>query len=92
MTAATTDKYVRISTIGLPKLNDKGLPEMNDHKVYINILDDSFEVIKETEVPDGIGKLFSNFIPQKPFLKDGKIWLYLNIQDELAFVRLDLGL
>ncbi|MBR9775561.1 MAG: DUF4221 domain-containing protein [Cytophagales bacterium] len=92
MTEATTDKYVRISTIGLPKLNDKGLPEMNDHKVYISILNDSFEVIKETEVPDGIGKLFSNPIPQKPFLKDGKIWLYLNIQDELAFVRLDLGL
>ncbi|EPR70145.1 DUF4221 family protein [Cyclobacterium qasimii] len=92
MTEATTDKYVRISTIGLPKLNDKGLPEMNDHKVFISILNDSFEVIKETEVPDGIGKLFSNLIPQKPFLKDGKIWLYLNINDELAFVRLDLGL
>jgi len=92
MTDSTTAQYVRISTIGLPKMNDKGLPEMYDHKVYVSILNDSFEVIKEAEVANGIGKLFSNPIPQKPFLKDGKVWLYLNINDELAFVRLDLGL
>ena len=91
MTDTTTDKYVRISTIGQPKMNDKGLPEMHDHKIFISILNESFEVIKEEEISDGIGKLFSTDIPQKPFLKNGKIWLYLNINDELAFVRIDLG-
>lgn len=84
------ERYVRLSTIGKPKINDKGLPEMNDHHVYVSILNDSFEVIKEVEIEDGVGKLFSTSIPQKPFLKDGKVWLYLNMNDELAFVRLDL--
>ncbi|MFO7826479.1 MAG: DUF4221 family protein, partial [Cyclobacterium sp.] len=84
------EHYVRLSIIGEPKMNDKGLPEMNDHKVFISILNDSFEVTKEAEVADGIGKLFSTPIPQKPFMKDGKVWLYLNVNDELAFVRLDL--
>jgi hypothetical protein len=91
MIDTTADKYVRISTIGQPKMNDKGLPEIHDHKIFISILNESFEVIKEEEISDGIGKLFSTDIPQKPFLKDGKIWLYLNINDELAFVRIDLG-
>ena len=82
--------YVRLSTIGKPKINAKGLPEMNDHKVFVSILNDSFEVVKEVEVRDGVGKLFSTSFPQKPFYKDGKVWLYLNMDDELAFVRLDL--
>jgi hypothetical protein len=72
-------------------MNDQGMLEMNDHNVFISILNDSFEVIKEAEVADGIGKLFSTPIPQKPFFKDGKVWLYLNVNDELAFVRLDLN-
>ena len=71
-------------------MNDKGLPEIFDHKVFVCILNDSFEVVKEVEVADGIGKLFSTSMPQKPFLKDVKVWLYLNKNDELAFVRLDL--
>lgn len=84
------EKYVRLSIIGKPKINDKGLPEMNDHIVFVSILNDSFEVVNEVEVGYGVGKLFSTSIPQKPFLKDGKVWLYLNMDDELAFVRLDL--
>ncbi|NHE55799.1 DUF4221 family protein [Cyclobacterium plantarum] len=90
MRDSTNNQYVRMSIIGQPKMNDNGLPEMNDHKVFVSILNDSFEVTKEAEVADGIGKLFSTPIPQKPFMKDGKVWLYLNVNDELAFVRLDL--
>lgn len=85
------DNYVRPSIIGKPKINDKGLPEMNDHQIFVSILNETFEVVKETEVSDGIGKLFSTPIPQKPFMKDGMIWLYLNINDELAFVRMGLN-
>jgi len=91
MSDSTNNQYVRISIVGLPKMNDKGLLEMNDHNVFISVLNDSFEVINEAEATDGIGKLFSTPIPQKPFFKDGKVWLYLNVHDELAFVRLDLN-
>ncbi len=91
MRDSANNQYVRMSIIGQPKMNDKGLLEKDDHKVFISILNDAFEVIKEAAVADGIGKLFSTPIPQKPFFKDGKVWLYLNVHDELAFVRLDLG-
>lgn len=91
MRDSANNQYVRMSIIGQPKMNDKGLLEKDDHKVFISILNDAFEVIKEAAVADGIGKLFSTSIPKKPFFKDGKVWLYLNVHDELAFVRLDLG-
>lgn len=84
------ESYVRLSIIGKSKMNDKGLPEISDHQVFVSILNDSFEVIREAEMGDRVGKLFSTDIPQKPFLKDGKVWLYLNVDDELAFVRLAL--
>ncbi|SHN22870.1 hypothetical protein SAMN04488057_11224 [Cyclobacterium lianum] len=61
---------------------------MYDHKVLISILNDAFEVVRETEVVNGIGKPFSTPIPQRPFFKDGMVWFYLNVSDELAFVRL----
>jgi hypothetical protein len=86
----TSDKYVRLSTIGKSKRNVQGRPEITDNDVFVSILNDSFEVIKEVQVANGIGKLLTRSFPQQPFFKDGKIWLYLNLNDELAFVRLGL--
>lgn len=88
----TSDKYVRLSTIGKSKPNVQGRPEITDNDVFVSILNDSFEVIKEVQITNGIGKLLTRSFPQQPFLKDGKIWLYLNLNDELAFVRLKLDI
>lgn len=83
------ERYVRLSIIGKSKINAQSMSEINDYDVFLTILNKSFEVVDEVKVEAGVGKLFTNSFPQKPFLKDGKIWLYLNMDDELAFVRLD---
>jgi len=90
MKDSDSENYVRLSIIGKPRINDKGLPEINDHQVFVSILNGSFEVVREAKLTDGVGKLFSTPIPQRPFMKDRRIWLYLNVDDELAFVRLGL--
>jgi hypothetical protein len=53
--------------------------------VYLSILDQDFNLISETVV-DGLDKR-----PNFHFVKDGKIWIFENIDDELAFVRLGIN-
>ncbi|SHN22787.1 protein of unknown function [Cyclobacterium lianum] len=84
------DRYLRLSLIGQSTINEAGLEEITDYQVFVSILNGAFEVIREEEIGDEVGKLFSAGT-QKPFVKDGKIWLYLNVNDELAFVRLGLA-
>lgn len=50
--------------------------------VYLTAYDEKLNQIGETVVP----KLTKR--PAKHFTKDGKIWIYENMDDELAFVRL----
>ncbi|SIS62776.1 DUF4221 family protein [Belliella pelovolcani] len=54
-------------------------------EVYLSVFDEDFELINETILPE------LNKIPPKHFVKDGKIWLYENIDDELGFVRLTIN-
>jgi hypothetical protein len=54
-------------------------------EVFLTVLDSGFQVLGESKV-DALQK-----IPAKHFVKDGKIWMYENIDDELAFVRLSIS-
>jgi hypothetical protein len=58
--------------------------EFKKAKVYLTAYDKDLNQIGETIVPDLIKK------PQKHFAKDGKIWIYENLNDELAFVRFSI--
>ena len=51
-------------------------------KVYLTILDKDFNMLGESPIP----MLSSS--PAKHFAKDGKIWMYVNVDDELGFVRM----
>jgi hypothetical protein len=53
-------------------------------EVFLTILDESFNVLGESKV-DALTKR-----PAHPFVKDGMIWMYENIDDELGFVRLTI--
>ena len=55
-----------------------------EQKVFLTVLDENFKVLGETVV-EGI-----KHFPGNPFVKDGKIWVYLNVDDELGFVRISL--
>ena len=53
-------------------------------KVFLSILDEEFKLIGEslTEL---------TFAPTYSFVKDGMIWIYVNIDDELGFVRMAIN-
>ena len=51
-------------------------------KVYLTVFDKDLNQIGETSIPQLIKK------PAKHFAKDGKIWIYENINDEMRFVVL----
>ena len=50
--------------------------------VYLTVFDPDFNVLAESLV-EGL-----NTPPGYHFVKDGKIWMYINTQDEMGFVRL----
>lgn len=50
--------------------------------VYLTAYDEELNLLGETVVPELTKK------PAKHFAKDGKIWIYENLDDEMAFVRL----
>jgi hypothetical protein len=53
-------------------------------KVYLTVMDPNLNQIGEVQVPQLTKR------PGKHFVKDGKIWIYENIDDEMAFVRLTM--
>jgi len=57
-------------------------PKMLGAKVYLSIYDKEFNLIGEGKLPT-----FKDH-PGFHFVKDGKIWMFKNIGDEMGFVRL----
>ncbi|WP_291782548.1 DUF4221 family protein, partial [Cecembia sp.] len=53
-------------------------------KVFISILDKDFKILKESQV------YVLDKRPNYHFVKDGKIWIFENMDDEMAFVRLSI--
>ncbi|MFD2034753.1 DUF4221 family protein [Belliella marina] len=62
-------------------------------KVYITALDKDFNLLGEIEVPKftkiPIEGTFRKF--PKHFAKDGNIWIFENLMDEMGFVRINLS-
>lgn len=53
--------------------------------VYLTAYDEELNQIGETLVPELTKR------PAKHFAKDGKIWIYENLNDEMGFVRLAMS-
>jgi len=75
-------RFYRFSYEELDKEVDRDSGEKAKAKVYLTILDKDFNMLGESPVPT----LSSS--PAKHFAKDGKIWIFENIGDEMAFVRI----
>ncbi len=60
-------------------------PKRIGSKVYISVYDKEFRLQAEGQLPQ-----FKD-IPGFHFAKDGKIWIFQNIDDEMGFVRLSLN-
>lgn len=52
-------------------------------KLFLSIFDKDFNLLGESEISH-LGS-----VPRYAFAKDGKIWYYVNVGDELGFVRMD---
>lgn len=73
--------FYRFSYKALPRIDG----EQVKYKTYLSILNKDFELIGEKETSEFISK-----VPNPQFVKDGKIHLYLNLDDELAYQRLSI--
>lgn len=56
------------------------------NRIYLSVLNEKLELIGESPLEN------INFIPHGAFVKDGMIWAYLNVDDELGFLRIKLNL
>lgn len=51
-------------------------------KLFLSILDEDFNLLGESDLTE-LGR-----VPTYGFVKDGKIWYFVNVDDELGFVRM----
>jgi hypothetical protein len=80
----STQKFYRFSNESLPTTTlADGTPKFNN-KIYLTIFDKDFNLLGENLVKE------LNIPPFIHFVKDGKIWIFRNIDDELAFIRLSI--
>jgi hypothetical protein len=73
-------RYFRFAKIFHPKVDDK-TPRKAD--VFLFAYDQDFKMIGEAQLKD-----FTS-VPAYPFFKDGKLWSYVNVEDELGFAVID---
>lgn len=83
--------FYRFSYVQLPSVTDD--PEDVKSTIYLSAFDKDLNLVGEMVVPQ-LSKPpetpFSNPFP-KHFAKDGKIWIYENLNDEMGFVVLTLN-
>ncbi|MFD2034754.1 DUF4221 family protein [Belliella marina] len=81
-------RYLRLSAQRVftdTKLENAFLPQVKETKIFLTVFDEDFNLISEGEV------LEFNSESVKYFAKDGMLWFFTNVDDELGFVRLSLG-
>ncbi len=80
-------KYYRFSvkSIYSDEMTEFETYKVTGAEVFLSIFDQDFKLIAESKIPELQKR------PAKHFVKDGKIWLYENIDDELAFIRMTIN-
>lgn len=58
------------------------LPEISSSEVYLSIFDKDFKLINESPIPELNGRTLSKY-----FVKDGMLWVFVNLEDEMGFIR-----
>jgi len=73
-------RYFRFGRIYQPKVDEK-TPQKAD--VFLFAYDQDFKLIGETQLKE------LTSVPAYPFFKNGKLWSYVNVEDELGFAVID---
>jgi hypothetical protein len=74
--------YYRFSSYNLPKIAE----EDSRARIFLSIINENFEMMAEKEVSD----VFKT-VPEVQFVKDGLIYCFLNLDDELGYVRIKIN-
>jgi len=73
----STNRFYRFGRIYEPK--KEGEDRYTRSQVSLFAFDDQLKLIGETEIPE------LDQVPNFSFFKDGKLWSYVNVEDELGF-------
>ncbi len=82
-------RYYRLSAsskFGQEKKENRILHETISVKVFLTVFDQEFNFLSEIPIPE-----LSNKSSAKYFVKDGKLWVFQNRDDELGFVRVAIS-
>ena len=66
-------------------LPNQFLPDPSSAKIYLSVYDKNFNLVAESKIPQLTKRV------SRHFAKDGKIWIFENIEDEMGFVRLSIS-
>jgi hypothetical protein len=66
------------------KKQDEFISEILMTNVYLTVFDFQFNIISEVEIPELSSET------GKYFVKNGKLWIYQNFNDELGFIVIDV--
>jgi hypothetical protein len=83
------ERYYRFSfQADMEKVVEDGLHSMNvkSSNIFLTVFDKNLELLGESQI-----SLLTN-IPKVYFVKDGAIWIFENMEDEMGFVRLSIDL
>ena len=69
-----------------PDMESFQWPNAVEAEVYLTVFDENLDMLAETLLPD------ITMPPQKHFVKDGMIWMFVNVEDEVGFARLSIDL
>ncbi|SMD43102.1 protein of unknown function [Aquiflexum balticum DSM 16537] len=58
------------------------LPEISNSEVYLSVFDADFKLLDEMPIPELNGLPLSKY-----FVKDGMLWVFVNLDDEMGFIR-----
>lgn len=75
--------FYRMAYMDLPKVGDEPIKK----RVFLSVLNADFELLGEKELTE----LTFDKNPFPKFVKDGKLHLFLNLDDELAFIRISVN-
>jgi hypothetical protein len=81
-------RYLRLSSssrFGEEKREGRLLHERTNIDVFLSVFDMEFNLLTEIPIPE----LTIN-PSAKYFMKDGKLWVFKNREDEMGFVRIDI--
>ncbi|WP_232826710.1 DUF4221 family protein [Cognataquiflexum aquatile] len=81
-------QYLRLSSTRVFHEIDNDLalvPKTKEIKNYLSVFDAEFNLINELEIPD------LSYTQGLYFAKNGSLWVFINLDDEMGFVRINLS-